>query len=223
MMKLIMTVPLSSVELRQAIGKMMAALIIGIGPELQSNELIPIFVLIRIRSCRSTVFNYAVGGDQELEKIRKLFNTGCTILSRDCEHFLVQSEAITCFQRLHLFDGNLKFDKVIPVLYRSLTCPNLTLRRTAVDCFRQLCQRDAELVCKEVNKLLEKEEDNSWSEYGLAGALFIMMDRESDELLLKGIKDTLTSILLIVIHNYSELQVAVSLCKAILTAGIMWI
>ena len=36
-LKLIMTVPLSSVDLRQATGKMMAALITGFGPELQGN------------------------------------------------------------------------------------------------------------------------------------------------------------------------------------------
>jgi hypothetical protein len=108
---------------------------------------------------------------------------------------------------------------IVPVLYRSLNSPSLILRRTAVDCFRQLSQRDADLVCKHVGKLLEKEEDNSWAEYGLTGALFIMMDRESDEVLLKGIKDTLTSVLLAVIHDYGLLQSSISLCKTILTAG----
>lgn len=37
--KLVMTVPLSVVDLRQATGKMIAALITGFGPELQGREL----------------------------------------------------------------------------------------------------------------------------------------------------------------------------------------
>ena len=46
-MKLIASVPLSTVDLRQATGKMMAALITGVGPELQGT--CNLFKLVTIR------------------------------------------------------------------------------------------------------------------------------------------------------------------------------
>ena len=62
-----------------------------------------------------------------------------------------------------------------------------------------------------------------YGEYGLSGALFAMLDVESDEILRKGIKDTLTSILAVTFHDKTQLQSAIALCKSILTCGMSFI
>ena len=46
-----------------------------------------------------------------------------------------------------------------------------------------------------------------------------MLDIESDEVLRKGVKDTLTSILTAATADKHELQIVISLCKSILTCG----
>jgi len=165
----------------------------------------------------SNVNYVTVGSDKDVEKIKKSFELGCAILSQDEEHPLVQSEAVTCFQRLHLF-GTINFNLVIPVLFRSIKSTSLALRRTAVDCFRQLSQRDAQVVCQHFSKLCEKL-DCLYAEYGISGMLFLMLDKESDQVLRKGIMDTLSSVMSGSIHDAERLQSSIALCKSILTAG----
>jgi len=164
------------------------------------------------------VFEITVGADKEVEKIKKSFETCCSILSLEEEHPLVQNEAVTCFQRLHLF-GTVNLNVVIPVLFRSIKCTSLVLRRTAVDCFRQLTQRDTDIICQHVDKLCAKVEDCVYAEYGISGTLFLMMDKESDPVLRKGIMDTISSVMSASIQDYDHLQRSIALCKSILTAG----
>jgi hypothetical protein len=90
-----------------------------------------------------------------------------------------------------------------------------------VDCFRQLTQRDAQVVCHQVNKLCEKLEETLYAEYGISGTLFVMLDKESDGILRKGIMDTLASVMSSSIHNSDQLQSSIALCKSILTAGML--
>lgn len=139
-------------------------------------------------------------------------------MSLEDEHPLVQNEAVTCFQRLHLF-GTVNFVIVVPVLLRSIKSNNLMLRRTAVDCFRQLTQRDTNIICQHVDNICAKSEESLYSEYGISGLLFLMMDKESDPILLKGIKDTLSSVMSASVQDYDHLQRSIALCKSILTAG----
>lgn len=61
--------------------------------------------------------------------------------------------------------------------------------------------------------------DCPFAESGVCGALFSMLDIESDEVLRKGVKDTLTSIITAATSDKQELQVVISLCKSILTCG----
>ncbi|OXA59612.1 HEAT repeat-containing protein 5B isoform X2 [Folsomia candida] len=192
-MKSITTVPLYSVDLRQATGKMMTALITGMGPELQ------------------------VGGGADTDSMKKSFEIGCAIMTREEEHPLVQNEGITCFQRIHLFGGKINYDVVIPVLYRSIRSSNLLLRRSAIDCMRQFCQREADIVSRYVAKICQAEEECPFVECGISGALFAMLDIESDEILRKGVKDTLTNILISATADKQELQIVIALCKSILT------
>ncbi|CAL8143424.1 unnamed protein product [Orchesella dallaii] len=200
-MKLVSTAPLSSVDLRQAGGKMLSALITGVGPELQM-----------------------AGGNKEMDAMKKSFEIGCALLSRPEEHPLVQNEAITCFQRMHLFGGTINYDVVIPVLFRSMSSTNLLLRRSTVDCFRQLSQREAALVSKYFTKQVQSAPEEKQEEYayylesGISGALFEMLDLESDQVIRKGIRDTVTSIFsAAATQDKVQLQVCISLCKNILT------
>lgn len=61
--------------------------------------------------------------------------------------------------------------------------------------------------------------DCPYAECGINGALFSMLDLESDEILRKGVKDTLISILTAATADKEELQIVISLCKSILTCG----
>jgi len=117
-MKLITSVSLSSYDLRLATGKMMAALITGMGPELQGST-IRIHSLTNVSTCRSNVCFFSAGGSRETEGMKKSFETACIMLSRPDEHPLCQNEAITCYQRLHLFGGKINYSAVIPVLFVS--------------------------------------------------------------------------------------------------------
>jgi hypothetical protein len=61
--------------------------------------------------------------------------------------------------------------------------------------------------------------DCPFLEYGINGVLFAMLDVECDDVLRKGVKDTLTSILTAATLDKVELQTVISLCKSILTCG----
>ena len=78
-----------------------------------------LFVLIDFALMQLACFMFTVGGNSDAEKMKKSFEIGCSLLSRTEEHPLVQHEAVTCFQRLHLFGGSVDFDVVIPVLFVS--------------------------------------------------------------------------------------------------------
>ena len=77
------------------------------------------------------------------------------------------------------------------------------------------------MVCQHINKLCEKLEDCLYAEHGISGTLFVMLDKESDMVLRKGIMDTLASVMSSSIHDLDELQSSIALCKSILTAGVL--
>ncbi|ODM96075.1 HEAT repeat-containing protein 5B [Orchesella cincta] len=159
------------------------------------------------------------GSSKEIDTMKKSFEIGCALLSRPEEHPLVQNEAITCFQRMHLFGGTINYDVVIPVLFRSMSSTNLLLRRSTVDCFRQLSQREAALVSKYFTKQVQSAPEEKQEEYayylesGISGAL-----RDAGFGIRSGIRDTVTSIFsAAATQDKGQLQVCISLCKNILT------
>lgn len=62
---------------------------------------------------------------------------------------VVQSEAISCLQQLHIFaPRHVNLSTLVPSLCSNLSSAHLILRRAAVACLRQLSQREAKDVCE---------------------------------------------------------------------------
>lgn len=61
---------------------------------------------------------------------------------------LVRSEAISCLQQLHLFAPDVvNLQTLIPSLCHQLLSPHLNLRKSSVECLRQLAHREAPDIC----------------------------------------------------------------------------
>ncbi|KAK9498320.1 hypothetical protein O3M35_002979 [Rhynocoris fuscipes] len=194
-LKLLLSVPHSHVDVHQCVGKVLTAIITTIGPELQGNT--------------STVC-----------MARSSLLCACAIM-QDHQDPLVQAEATSCLQQLHLFaPRHVNLSSLVPNLCMTLSSNHLLLRKAAVSCLRQLTQREAREVCEHALTLAN---DNSnvegliITETGLPGVLFSMLDTETDQSLIKYIHDTLTSMLQVLAA--SNLSQWLSLCKAVLTVA----
>ena len=79
-----------------------------------------------------------------------------------------------------------------------LSSPHLLLRRAAMSCLRQLSQREAKEVFDHALALAAAPSDGRErviTETGLEGALFSMLDKETDPKLCSDIQDTVVSML----------------------------
>jgi HEAT repeat-containing protein 5 len=137
----------------------------------------------------------------------------------------VKSDAIACYQHLHLFvprfvdvsqlvlnicvsfiiKKKIFFNFFLQELFNS---PNIILRKSSISCLRQLLQRESREVCEHVKPLIPSglliDNDSDIKrklgrgptsnrvfvlpESGLEGALFQMMDTETDPELREHIK-----------------------------------
>ncbi|KXJ04528.1 HEAT repeat-containing protein 5B, partial [Exaiptasia diaphana] len=101
--------------------------------------------------------------------------------------------------------------------------PHLLLRRASVACLRQLSQREAKEVCEHAMAAGE-EGSNQQSSYGvvvgdkgLEGALFSMLDNETDVRMRSDIRYTLTSMLQTLAPH--ALTHWLGLCRDVLSAS----
>lgn len=190
-LKLLLTVPQSHVDVHQCIGRVLAALITTIGPELQGNA-------------------------TSVCSVRSNFLCACAVMQAHSDP-LVQAEATGCLQQLHLFaPRHLNLSSMVPTLCRTLSSNYLTLRKAAISCLRQLTTREAKEVTEHAISIFT-DDDGLLSEYGLMGALFAMLDTESDPEMIKNIHDTITSMLqMLAAENLSQW---LSMCKRVLTVA----
>ena len=105
-------------------------------------------------------------------------------------------------------------------LQRSISSNHLGLRRAAVSCLRQLVQREAREVCQHAATYTSDSGTIplfNGSEQGLASALFILLDSETDAMLQRHIRDTITGLL----TSLAEQQLSgwLNLCKEVLTVS----
>ncbi|XP_057705009.1 HEAT repeat-containing protein 5B [Corythoichthys intestinalis] len=195
---LLLTVPPSHTEVHQCLGRCLGALITTVGPELQGNG-------------------------ATISTIRSSCLVGCAIM-QDHSDSLVQAAAISCLQQLHMFaPRHVNLSSLVPCLCVHLCSSHLLLRRAAVACLRQLAQREASEVCEYAMSLAKKAGNGkdaainlNITETGLEGALFGMLDHETDRKLCSDIHDTLG-------HMLSSLAVEklshwLKLCKDVLAA-----
>jgi len=65
-----------------------------------------------------------------------------------CQDSVVQAEAISCLQQMHLFaPRHVNLTTLVPHLCEMLFSTHLILRRAVMACLRQLVQREAAEVC----------------------------------------------------------------------------
>lgn len=191
--KLLLSVPQSFVDVHQCIGRVLAAVITTMGPELQGNT-------TTISTMRSSLL------------------CACAIMQSHYDP-LVQAEATGCLQQLHLFaPRHVNLSSLVLSLCKTLSSNYLMLRKAAVACLRQLAQREAKEVCEHALTLANDDATSNgiaMTDSGLPGILFGMLDTETDAEMIKNIHDTLNSMLRILASD--NLSQWLALCKNVLT------
>uniref|UniRef100_A0A673MUQ2 HEAT repeat-containing protein 5A n=1 Tax=Sinocyclocheilus rhinocerous TaxID=307959 RepID=A0A673MUQ2_9TELE len=206
-LRLLLSTPHTHVEVQQSLGRCLNALITSMGPDLQ-------------------------GEGAGVCAVRTSCLVGCAVMqdSQDC---LVQAQAISCLQQLHMFAPRfVNLASLVPSLCINLCSSYLSLRRAVVACLRQLAQREAVEVSDHTVALVKElpRRDNTQlgesaspplhvtiKEVGLEGALFSLLDRESDPHLCQDIQETLVHMM----SSSAESNLAhwLKLCKDVLSAS----
>ncbi|XP_074852994.1 HEAT repeat-containing protein 5A isoform X3 [Carettochelys insculpta] len=194
---LLLTVPPAYAEVHQSLGRCLNALITTLGPELQGS-------------------NIAVSG------LRTSCLLGCAVM-QDNPDCLVQAQAISCLQQLHMFaPRHVNLSSLVSCLCVNLCSSYLLLRRAVIACLCQLVQREASEVSEHAVAFVKdcKEDftlDINIREVGLEGALLNLLDKELDQRLCQDIKETLNHMLASV--AVEKLSVWLKLCKDVLAAS----
>ncbi|VDM97337.1 unnamed protein product [Thelazia callipaeda] len=198
-LKLLLDTPSANGDVLQCTGKLVSALINTMGPELQ---------LVGVVEGTRTSFLIA------------------SVMMLNSNDFLVQAEAVTCLQQLHLFaPRHVHLDWLVVRLCKLLSSPHLILRKIAVCCLRQLVQREAKEVREHaqslvpqgiINNVGRNNMEQALPETGLEGALLAMLDVETNAKLIQDAKETLIS--LVQATSSDLLTYWLSLCKDILAS-----
>uniref|UniRef100_A0A8C1XR50 HEAT repeat-containing protein 5A n=1 Tax=Cyprinus carpio TaxID=7962 RepID=A0A8C1XR50_CYPCA len=190
-LRLLLSTPHTHVEVQQSLGRCLNALITSMGPDLQ-------------------------GEGAGVCVVRTSCLVGCAVMqdSQDC---LVQAQAISCLQQLHMFAPRfVNLASLVPSLCINLCSSYLSLRCAVVACLRQLAQREAVEVSEHAVALV-KDGICFKTEVGLEGALFSLLDRESDPRLCRDIQETLVHMMSLAAE--SKLAHWLKLCKDVLSAS----
>ncbi|XP_008565380.1 PREDICTED: HEAT repeat-containing protein 5A, partial [Galeopterus variegatus] len=194
---LLLNVPPTHAEVHQSLGRCLNALITTLGPELQGNS-------------------------TSISTLRTSCLLGCTVM-QDNPDCLVQAQAISCLQQLHMFaPRHVNLSSLVSCLCVNLCSPYLLLRRAVLACLRQLVQREAAEVSEHAVMLAKesREElapDANIREMGLEGALLTLLDKETDERLCHDIKETLNHMLTSM--AVEKLSLWLKLCKDVLATS----
>uniref|UniRef100_A0A672MR71 HEAT repeat-containing protein 5A n=1 Tax=Sinocyclocheilus grahami TaxID=75366 RepID=A0A672MR71_SINGR len=191
-LRLLLSTPHTHVEVQQSLGRCLNALITSMGPDLQ-------------------------GEGAGVCAVRTSCLVGCAVMqdSQDC---LVQAQAISCLQQLHMFAPRfVNLASLVPSLCINLCSSYLSLRRAVVACLRQLAQREAVEVSEHAVALVKELPHVTIKEVGLEGALFSLLDRESDPHLCQDIQETLVHMM----SSSAESNLAhwLKLCKDVLSSS----
>ncbi|XP_021259471.1 HEAT repeat-containing protein 5A isoform X3 [Numida meleagris] len=194
---LLLTVPPTYTEVHQSLGRCLNALITTLGPELQ-------------------------GSSTTVSALRTSCLLGCAVM-QDNPDCLVQAQAISCLQQLHMFaPRHVNLSSLVSCLCVNLCSSYLLLRRAVVACLRQLVQREAAEVSEYAVALVKESREDftpdiNIREIGLEGALLGLLDKELDQRLCQDIKDTLNHMLTSM--AVEKLSFWLKLCKDVLAAS----
>uniref|UniRef100_A0A8D0PMU8 HEAT repeat-containing protein 5A n=1 Tax=Sus scrofa TaxID=9823 RepID=A0A8D0PMU8_PIG len=194
---LLLNVPPTHAEVHQSLGRCLNTLITTLGPELQGNS-------------------------TYISALRTSCLLGCAVM-QDNPDCLVQAQAISCLQQLHMFaPRHVNLSSLVSCLCVNLCSPYLLLRRAVLACLRQLVQREAAEVSEHAVMLAKDSRkeltlDANIREVGLEGALLTLLDRETDQKLCCDIKETLNHMLTSMAVD--KLSFWLKLCKDVLAAS----
>ncbi|XP_076797998.1 HEAT repeat-containing protein 5A isoform X1 [Arvicanthis niloticus] len=202
---LLLNVPPTHAPVHQSLGRCLNALITTLGPELQGNS-------------------------TSVSALRTSCLLGCAVM-QDHPGCLVQAQAISCLQQLHMFaPRHVNLSSLVSCLCEilldnsvlvNLCSPYLLLRRAVLACLRQLVQREAAEVSEHAVMLArdgrDPAADANLREVGLEGALLALLDRETDESLCRDIRETLHHMLTSM--AVEKLSLWLKLCKDVLAAS----
>ncbi|NXP44637.1 HTR5A protein, partial [Heliornis fulica] len=194
---LLLTVPPAYAEVHQSLGRCLNTLITTLGPELQ-------------------------GSSTTVSALRTSCLLGCAVM-QDNPDCLVQAQAISCLQQLHMFaPRHVNLSSLVSCLCVNLCSSYLLLRRAVVACLRQLVQREAAEVSEYAVALVKESREDftpdvNIREIGLEGALLGLLDKELDQRLCQDIKETLTHMLTSM--AVEKLSFWLKLCKDVLAAS----
>lgn len=193
---LLLSVPPTHAEVHQSLGRCLNALITTLGPELQGNN-------------------------TSVSTLRTSCLLGCAVM-QDNPGCLVQAQAISCLQQLHMFaPRHVNLSSLVSCLCVNLCSPYLLLRRAVLACLRQLVQREAAEVAEHAVLLARDSRDLAADanirEVGLEGALLALLDKETDRSLCQDIRETLHHMLTSM--AVEKLSLWLKLCKDVLAAS----
>uniref|UniRef100_A0A8C3YRM5 HEAT repeat-containing protein 5A n=1 Tax=Catagonus wagneri TaxID=51154 RepID=A0A8C3YRM5_9CETA len=203
---LLLNVPPTHAEVHQSLGRCLNALITTLGPELQGNS-------------------------TYISALRTSCLLGCAVM-QDNPDCLVQAQAISCLQQLHMFaPRHVNLSSLVSCLCEilldnsvlvNLCSPYLLLRRAVLACLRQLVQREAAEVSEHAVMLAKDSRkeltlDANIREVGLEGTLLTLLDKETDQKLCCDIKETLNHMLTSMAVD--RLSFWLKLCKDVLAAS----
>uniref|UniRef100_A0A8C9LFC6 HEAT repeat containing 5A n=1 Tax=Pavo cristatus TaxID=9049 RepID=A0A8C9LFC6_PAVCR len=170
---LLLTVPPTYTEVHQSLGRCLNALITTLGPELQ-------------------------GDSATVSALRTSCLLGCAVM-QDNPDCLVQAQAISCLQQLHMFaPRHVNLSSLVSCLCVRIFLTEVTDHYVMVGCF--------------VSPI-----DINIREIGLEGALLGLLDKELDQRLCRDIKETLSHMLTSM--AVEKLSFWLKLCKDVLAAS----
>ncbi|XP_072842444.2 HEAT repeat-containing protein 5A isoform X1 [Pogona vitticeps] len=204
---LLLTVPPAYAEVHQSLGCCLNSLIASLGPELQ-------------------------GSSSTISALRASCLLGCAVM-QDNPDCLVQAQAISCLQQLHMFaPRHVNLSSLVRCLCEillensvlvNLSSSYLLLRRAVLACLHQLVQREAAEVSEHAVALAKDSREDftpgiNIREVGLEGALLSLLDKELDPKLCQDIRETLSHMLLSM--AVEKLSFWLKLCKDVLVASV---
>lgn len=185
----VLSIPHTNRDVFVGLGKLLNSLITFMGPEIEANA-------ATISSCLIT----------------------CTVMQMHTDP-MIKAEAIQCLQELHLFASKcVNLTELVPYLVNALVSKEFLLRKVAIACLRQVCQKNALDVCQIASSFVQETKPSGLlaliGERGVQCLLFKMLDIESNPQLIRNLHDILNSLLCSTL-NESTLKRWLFLCKDI--------
>ena len=169
----VLSIPCTNRDVYVGLGKLLGSLITYMGPELQLGD----------------------------DDTRAACLTTCAVMQTHSDA-MIKCEAIQCLQEMHLFAAkHVDLKSLVPYLVGSLVSKDFLVRKVAVSCLRQLCQKEAMEVCVLARRFVEESKPGTMGllclvgERGLECLIFKMIDIESNPFLIRDLHDILNSIL----------------------------